>query len=283
MDIEHIELARDIAVEAAQAAGGVIRAGVTGKVNELVVSAKGTGGDVGTNLDTMAEDCIVSHIRRHFPSHRIATEEAGFLESTDDTHMWVIDPLDGSGNVAIGLPVCLVGIALCERGLPLIGVVHDPIAGRTWSAIRGHATAIPPVTRGCSDCGAVVAWTQGHGVGREDAAARALRLVMESRSRRVLQLWAPLASWVMLARGAIDGFIGYCPEPWEMPAGTLLAREAGVLIRGLDGEPFDERQVPGAPAQSFVAGREEMLDELLDWARRARTIQQRLAALLRGS
>jgi myo-inositol-1(or 4)-monophosphatase len=272
-----IEQAREVAVQAAEAAGALIRAGA-GK--ELVVSAKGGGSDVITNLEPTAERCIVDHIRRHFPTHWIATEESGVLEYADETHVWVVDPLDGSNNVAIGLPVVLVGIALCQRGLPVVGVVHDPIGGETWSAVRDRGTVIQPVSRGVSRCGPVVAWTQGHGVARNDPAARSLRLVLESRSRRVLQLWAPLACWVMLARGAIDGFVGYCPEPWEMPAGTLLAREAGVAIRGLDGAPFDERLAAGP--QSFVAARAEMLDDLLDSARRALTIQQRLATLLRG-
>jgi myo-inositol-1(or 4)-monophosphatase len=84
----------------------------------------------------------------------------------------------------------------------------------------------------------------------------------------------------MLARGAIDGFVGYRPEPWEMPAGTLLAREAGVAILGLDGAPFDERLAAVFERQSFVAGRPEMLGDLLDWARQGVAMRQRLATLL---
>jgi myo-inositol-1(or 4)-monophosphatase len=100
----------------------------------------------------------------------------------------------------------------------------------------------------------VLAWTQGHGVDRADATARALRLVLESTARRVLQLWAPLLSWVMLARGDIDGIIGYRAEAVDLPAGALIATEAGIAVCGFDGQPFNEAIGLRAQDRSFVAG-----------------------------
>jgi myo-inositol-1(or 4)-monophosphatase len=100
----------------------------------------------------------------------------------------------------------------------------------------------------------VLAWTQGHGVDRGDATARALRLVLESTARRVLQLWAPLLSWVMLARGDIDGIIGYRAEAVDLPAGALIAMEAGIAMCGFDGQPFNEAIGLGVQDRSFVAG-----------------------------
>ncbi len=47
----------------------------------------------------------------------------------------LVDPLDGTNNGAIRLPAYVVGIALCAADLPVLGVVHDPVAGQTWSAI----------------------------------------------------------------------------------------------------------------------------------------------------
>jgi myo-inositol-1(or 4)-monophosphatase len=277
-----LDLACKVAVAAARAAGALILDGAAGKVEEVVVSAKGSGGDVVTSLEPSAESCIVHHIRSTFPSHCIATEESGPLDGADKHHTWVVDPLDGSNNVAIGLHAFVVGIALCEHELPVLGVVHDPVAGETWTAIRDRGAVMRAVARDLADCGPVIAWTQGHGVARNDPTARSLRFALESRSRRVLQTWAPLVSWVMLARGAIDGFVGYCPEPWEMPAGTLLAREAGVAIVGLDGSRFDDRLEAVHERRSFVAGPPEMIGDLLDWAREGEAIRKKVATLLPG-
>jgi myo-inositol-1(or 4)-monophosphatase len=182
-----------------------------GTTRDLGTRAKGANGDVVTDLDFAAERLIVGHLRHDFPSHRIIAEESGLLDADDSSWTWLVDPLDGTNNVVIGLNAYVVGIALCKDRVPVLGVVHDPVAGRTWSAVRGRGTRGPGGTRlyprDRPVTGApVLAWTQGHGVGRTDDTARALRTVLESGSRRVLQLWAPLLCWVMLARGDIDGF-----------------------------------------------------------------------------
>ena len=274
-----ISTAHRVAVEAAEAAGAKLLEGVAG---EVAVSAKAWGTDVVTNLEPSAERLIIDRIRHHFPAHGIEAEEAGALEGTDPGHVWVVDPLDGSSNVAIGLHTYVVGIALCEQGVPLLGVVRDPVAGRTWSAIRGRGTYGFAPASSRHACGRTIAWTQGHRVGRDDPTARSLRMVLESRVRRVLQLWAPLVCWVMLAGGSIDGFVGYRAEPWEMPAGTILARERGVEIRNHDGAAFDERAGSAIAPRSFVAARVDMIDELLDLVRRADAMRPGLERLLRG-
>ena len=59
-------------------------------------------GDVVTDLDLAAEEVILARLRTHFPHERIVSEEAGLLEA-DGSRTWLVDPLDGSNNVAIGL------------------------------------------------------------------------------------------------------------------------------------------------------------------------------------
>jgi len=261
VDIEH---ARSIAVTAAEAAGVLLREAAS---KNLGVRTKSANGDVVTDLDVAAERLIVRHIREAFPGHRIFAEESGLLDS-DSPWGWLVDPLDGTNNVVIGLNAYVVGIALCENKVPMLGVVHDPVAGQTWSAIRGRgmrgprgAMTFPPYRY--ADAGPVLAWTQGYDVGRTDKTARALRIVLESNARRLLQLWAPLLSWVMLARRDIDGFIGYRPEMVDLAAGRLIAQEAGITVCGLDGSPFDERVDLPSEARSSVAGRPEAILDLL--------------------
>jgi myo-inositol-1(or 4)-monophosphatase len=258
VDLEH---ACSVAVTAAEEAGALLRKAAT---EDLGVRAKSVGGDVVTDLDLAAERLIVGHIRDAFPSHRIIAEESGLLGSDDSSWTWLVDPLDGTNNVVIGLNAYVVGIALCENRMPVLGVVHDPVTGRTWSAIRGCGTRGPLPRDRPVPGGLVLAWTQGHGVDRTDKTARALRFVLESGAKRVLQLWAPLLSWVMLAHRDIDGFVGYRPEAVDLPAGRLIAEEAGITVCGLDGSPCDERiDVPGQD-RSFVAGPPEAICGLLE-------------------
>lgn len=265
--VSSVDLARvrTVAVRAAEDAGALLRSRAGG---EWGVRVKSDTGDVVTDLDVAAERLIVEHIRWSYPDHRIVAEESGLLDGADESLVWLVDPLDGTNNVAIGLQDYAVGVALCEDSVPMVGVVHDPVRGQTWSAVRGEGACGPGGELALRPYreprhGPVVAWTQGYGVGRGDGAARALRVVLESCSRRVLQLWAPLLAWIMLARGDIDGFVGYRTETVDLPAGSLIASEAGIVVYDFDGNAFDDR-IDRPDDRNFVAGRAEVIGQLLD-------------------
>ncbi|WP_328957904.1 inositol monophosphatase [Kitasatospora purpeofusca] len=255
-----------VAVEAAEAAGALLRSRF---LDAFRVDTKGTDGDVVTELDLLAEELVTRRLAGRFPADRIRAEEGGEVAGPPGSRRtWLVDPLDGSNNVVVGLPAYVVGIALCVDDEPVLGVVHDPVAGRTWRAVRGAGAYGPggrlrlPV-RPSGAGRPVLGWTQGHGVGG-DPVARALKDGLEGGARRVLQLWAPLLTWALLAGGLIDGFVGYRAEEIDLPAGCLLATEAGVEVRGLDGGPFSPRTGQPETARSFVAGRPELLPYLLD-------------------
>ncbi|WP_345495783.1 inositol monophosphatase family protein [Nocardia callitridis] len=258
-----IDRAARVAVAAAAEAGAAIRAGLAGA---LSVRTKDESGDLVTDLDLRAERIILGHIRRAFPEHRILAEEAGLLDSMDDAWCWVVDPLDGTNNVAVGLPVCTVGIALCHNGVPVVGVVHEPIPDRTWSAVRDRGAIGPngllwrPEHRPTK--APTLAWLQGYPVTRTDTAARALRLTLEASSRRLIQLWSPLLCWVMLSRGDIDGFVGYRAGLVDLPAGALLARESGIHVTDFDGAPLNDFFDPEGAEVDFIATRPELVSEL---------------------
>ncbi|WP_431034789.1 inositol monophosphatase family protein [Streptomyces sp. P6-2-1] len=285
-----------VALAAAEEAGRMLRARFG---DTWQIGVKGEDGDVVTELDLAAERIVLGRLREAFPDDRVWSEEAGVLAGAAE-RTWLVDPLDGSNNVAIGLPTYAVGIGLCVAGAPVLGVVHEPHTGALWHAVRGGgaygrggrlgegrsargggdpvpaarpaaaAEALPPDTPvPASAPRLVVAWTQGHSVRKDDVLAEALRVALERRTRRVLALWAPLLGWSMLARGTIDGFVGYCAEAVDFPPGALLAVEAGCEFRTLEGGPFRIGFTGPDTTRCFVAGRPEVIDRLVALTRDA--------------
>ena len=239
-DLDH---ALRVAVEVAREAGALLRAS---SGNQLGARPKGSSGDVVTALDLAAEELILRRIGAVFPDHRIVAEESGVHEA-DSAWTWLVDPLDGTNNVAVGLPAYVVGLALCHDGRPVVGVVHDPVSDKTWSAIRGAGAIGPdgplrPVSRRTPH-GPVLGWTQGHQVSRADDTAQALKLVLELHAYRLLQLWAPLLCWVMLARGDIDAAFleSEDRDPFGLQRGPQFFPPQSRLTGGKTGDTLADR------------------------------------------
>jgi myo-inositol-1(or 4)-monophosphatase len=261
------------AVDAAEAAGRLVRGSFS---SAIAVEPKGTEGDVVTSLDKEAERLITDRLRLSFPSHNIVSEESGALYEQDSPWTWLVDPLDGSNNIVVGLPIVAIGLALCHGDLPVVGVVHEPLVGRTCSAERGvgawQGTDQPLQRRSAIARRPIVVWTQGYGVRADDHTATSLRLGLTGYARRVLELWAPLCGWAMLARGDIEAIVGYRVGELDLHAGALIASMTGIEIRDFDGRPFDPRFSGLTESRSLVAAVPERMSEVLELILQRRTV-----------
>jgi myo-inositol-1(or 4)-monophosphatase len=281
-----LAVARAVAIAAAEAAGDLLRNRV---FSNPTVHEKGSLGDVVTDLDFASEELILGTIRAAFPNHRIISEELADTDSdpwcNDDQWTWLVDPLDGTNNVAIGLPVLTVGITLCHFEIPVVSVVHDPISRRTWSAIRKQGAwdnagllVSPPAPMAARK--PLVAWIQGYSVDRNDWRAGAIKLVLAHAAHRVLELWAPLTCWMMLVRGDIDGIIGYRVGELDLYGGALVASEVGLAIRDFSGVPFVSRLRGANDDLCILAGSPRIVTELAGMVSAAGRVDSGLERLM---
>ena len=73
-----------------------------------------------------------------FPDHAIHGEELGRSGPDDSEHVWIVDPLDGTTNFVHSHPMFTVFMGLMREGQPYLGVVHAPVLGETFTAVRGE-------------------------------------------------------------------------------------------------------------------------------------------------
>src|SRR5262249_26529851 len=53
------------------------------------------------------------------------------------THVWVLDPLDGTNNFGRGIPGFSVSVGILRGGRPLAGAVYDPLSDQLFRAAEG--------------------------------------------------------------------------------------------------------------------------------------------------
>ena len=112
------------AIEAARAAGDVIRAGALDR-GGLAIERK-QDNDFVNSIDRGAENAIIAVLASRFSDHAFKAEESG--ETGRSVHTWLIDPLDGTTNFLHGFPHYCVSIALQIGDAIAVGVVFDPVS-----------------------------------------------------------------------------------------------------------------------------------------------------------
>lgn len=237
MDLSVIRMAREAAIAAAYEAGRLLRErfGTLTQYDE-----KDIHGDIVTEVDHMAEAIILYKIKLLFPNHRIRSEECGDNAIQSDW-MWLVDPLDGTNNFAIGLPLFAVSITLLYKRSPVLAVIYEPITDRLYSTIATEGAscnnAAISMNKAKPFVKARVGWIQGHSV-QNDPSAVKLRQYIDVNTKRMMRLWAPTLQWCMLARGDLDGIILYNSEGEDLYSGVLMVQEAGGIVIDYEGRPF---------------------------------------------
>lgn len=247
----------EVAVAAARAGADVVRA----RYRTLHSRIDKGGGDFATDVDVAAEEAVLGVLRAARPGDAVHGEEGGRRGAVGAAREWLVDPLCGTLNYAVGSHLVAVNVAL--RGGP--AAVADPFGGDVFLTDGGSA------------------WTRsgaGHDVPASPTgdsrlvevnldppfpnapAFRAVGLLahpgfVEHFRPRVVSTSLALA-WVAAGRRAAyvtDG--ADLAESVHFAAGIALCRAAGCVVTGIDGAPL------GAGGRGLVAAADAETHELL--------------------
>ncbi|MCB1670775.1 MAG: 3'(2'),5'-bisphosphate nucleotidase CysQ [Gammaproteobacteria bacterium] len=127
-----------LAGEIARAAGQEILT-VYNKTGNIDVTVKDDNSPL-TEADRRAHELIVARLAAEAPAMPILSEESeqlDYAERSGWSRYWLVDPLDGTKEFIKRNGEFTVNIALIEAGQPVLGVVHVPVTGVTYSGLRG--------------------------------------------------------------------------------------------------------------------------------------------------
>ena len=222
------------AAEHAADAGGSIVAehfGAAGNVREKAP------GDWVSDVDTSSEVAVRESLERDWPSLPFFGEEGG---GTRGDMGWFVDPLDGTANFLHGFPAVGVSVALVQHGVPVVGVVHAPLLGITYTASTGGGAFAngEPVTVSDRDVERAICATGFPFRAKADRLDEYLP-VFEAALRRFEDLRRAGSASLDLAwtaAGVFDGYFEQALGPWDVAAGALLVREAGGVVTDWSGD-----------------------------------------------
>lgn len=235
---ELVELARRVGVDAATF---VADRRPEGRVE--VAATKSSPTDVVTELDRACEELVRSRLLTARPDDTVIGEEGDDHEGSSEV-AWIVDPIDGTVNFVYGIPSYAVSIAAAVDEVVVAGVVVNIATGEQWGAVRDggawtwrgderrplRAPHPPPVPQ----------MLVGTGFSYEPdvraAQAQAVAALLP-RVRDVRRLGAAALDLCALASGRLDAYVEQGLHPWDLAAGGLVAKEAGLRLDGLDGPP----------------------------------------------
>ncbi|MGH6620714.1 MAG: 3'(2'),5'-bisphosphate nucleotidase CysQ [Alphaproteobacteria bacterium] len=210
-----------------------------------------------TQADLDAERIILDVLRRITPDIPAVAEEevsAGRVPEVGDC-FWLVDPLDGTREFLSRNGEFTVNIALIEDRRPILGVVHAPDRGLTFTGhASGHATrqeggkpAERITVRKPPEAGLTVVASRRHGSIEEHEDFL--------RGRKVAGRIACGSSlkFCVVASGEADVYPRFGPTmEWDTAAGHAVLAAAGGCITTTDGKEFLYRK-PGFENPDFIA------------------------------
>jgi len=120
-----------VALEAAEIAIDIMHSTPRG-----LVRSKAHAADPVTDIDLATEQAVRSHVMDAFPDHVVVGEEFG--GTSDGGPTWYCDPVDGTTNLATGLPWTSFSLSLAVGRTSYVGVVADPWRREVFHAVRGQ-------------------------------------------------------------------------------------------------------------------------------------------------
>ena len=247
------ELATSVAREAADLL-------MSGYGESAVVQTKSSPTDIVTEMDRAAEQLIRDRLLAARPADAILGEEGG--ETGTGTVRWIVDPLDGTVNYLYGLPDWAVSIAAEVAGVVVAGVVCVPLRRSMYTAVLGggawleSAWRAEPQRLACNSGVALDRALVATGFGypaRQRAAQGRVAAVVLPQVRDIRRSGSAATDLCAVASGLVDAYYEQGVHEWDIAAGGLIAREAGAVMSGLDGQPAGEEMTLVADAALFSA------------------------------
>ncbi|MDD3181127.1 MAG: inositol monophosphatase [Opitutaceae bacterium] len=196
-----------------------------------------------TPVDLAISENIQQAMAAAFPDDLFFSEESTQIQGpvpVTSRFAWVLDPVDGTNNYAMGVPFCAISLALLEHGLPVYGVVYDlarrvlmhggPAYGLWNGDLAARVRPEPPHS---------LSLIGSHSSADPAFAQQGERILAHFKIRELGSATLHLA---YVAAGLLDGVVEDNVRIWDIAAACALCLGGGAEVHFLNGDQFPLRQ-----------------------------------------
>jgi len=190
-----------------------------------------------SEADRAAEAIMREILARECPSHGIFGEEEA-RTNPNAPLQWVLDPIDGTKPFLAGYPTFATLICLAESGVPILGIIDQPILRERFVGAHGQKSTLngkPIRTNTVKKLEeAVLATTSlDYFDAKADAAFAKLRAVA-----RTSVYTGDAYAYAMLASGQISAVLDTGMKPYDFCALVPVVQGASGVITDWHGKPL---------------------------------------------
>lgn len=172
----------------------------------------------------------------------VVGEEAAFADDSVFDRLsgdcWIVDPLDGTRNFAMGKPPFGILIAMASGGDAHTGWIYDCLTDRFCVTHRGKGAFVNGEKITACPTGEDPPVVANSPIFMEEARRQAVMDAIAGNYRLVDIPWCAAEQYPRLALGANDVAIFGRTLPWDHAAGALWLNEAGGKCARVDGSPY---------------------------------------------
>jgi myo-inositol-1(or 4)-monophosphatase len=171
------------------------------------------------------------------------------------SHVWIVDPIDGTRAFLDGGLDWSIALALAAHGRPIVAVVSCPARGQTFTASLGQGAFRDGVRLRMPD-----------GISLKNAKIIANRTASARLGKQYEQgVSLPLSLRLCrVAESQFDATLALAPKhEWDLAAGDLIVHESGGRVSAIDGSIYRFNQSP-PQQQGLIAAAPHLHGEILN-------------------
>ena len=192
-----------------------------------------------TFADFAISEKLMTELRADFVSDDFCSEEANPMDEVYDLEAdfaWIIDPVDGTNNYALGSAHCAISLGLLYRGEPVYGFIYDHSLRALLEGGPGYGVLRNQEKLSRPDCSEMKQAMIGcHFPMNPDQLNHLAPLLHRYRVRA---LGSSALTFAYVATGYLAGVIDYRVKVWDIAAAAALCLGAGLEFTFMGASPF---------------------------------------------